>query len=580
MKKRVLLFLLAFAVLLALGLVFKSFISASIFDTYNFVWETSINITVDTYPPDLIVDSPISTDYSEDNLVDINYSVSDSLSQVDAVWYNLNGGVNTTLTGNTTIRVAKGDYVLYMYANDTVNLLNGSESVSFSVSSESFKQVNFSHFDVSPSTNFSSMNDTELESITSLTLAKNGYGKVIFSQVINISESIDLDTYAGISDNSIYINSDVLPNFNKPATLWLYGLTFTNPRILKDGSVCPANICSKTSYSGGVLEFTVTGFTNYSTEETPTTPGPTGQAAGGEGTGGGGKKITFPGFEVTPDVVKVKLKQGETKSQTITIENTGDLPLEFVIDPTEVKEFTTLSDYAFELGPKQTKEVTAVFTASSTTEPDVYAGRIFIRTKELVKPVIVVIEVESMAPLFDVNMSIPQRYKKIAAGESVTGNIVIVNLGDIMPVDVNIDYVIKDLNGDVIDLQQETVAVEDRLSITKRMETLEDIKLGDYIFYVKVSYNGNVATASDLFSIVSAEEKRSWLSQQIPKIISFRVITLSVILIAVITVLVFMRKRFMTILEKIVKILKKGVKKKKRRKKIKKRYKKIKKKRR
>jgi large-conductance mechanosensitive channel len=544
MKKRELLFLFIVILLLVLGLVFKDFISASIFDTFAAYQSASLNITIDAYPPDLIIGSPINTDYSEDNLVDINYSVSDSLSPIDTVWYNLNGGANTTLAGNTTTRIAKGDYILYMYANDTVNLLNGSESVSFSVSSESFKQVNFSHFDVPTSTNFSSMNDTELESITSLTLAKNGYGKVIFSQVINISESIDLDTYADISDNSVYINSEVLPNLDKPATLYLYGLTFTNPRILKDGSVCPESVCTEVSYSGGTLEFTVTGFTNYSSEETPTTPGPTGQTAGGGEGGGGGKKISFPEFKVTPELIKVKLKQGETKSEAITVENTGETILEFVIDLTDVKKFAVLSDYAFDLLPGQSKKVTAAFTASVLTEPDVYTGWIFVKTKELVKTIITVIEIESREPLFDVKMSIPQEYKNIVAGDNIVGDITIINMGDILPVDINVDYVIKDLNGNVIDIQQETVAAKDLLSITKRMETLKDLKIGDYVFYVKVYYNGNFAMASDLFSIIGFEEKRpSWLAQQLSKVSYSRFIIVIIALMLITTLIILVRKK-------------------------------------
>ncbi|MDP2907967.1 MAG: hypothetical protein Q8O03_08585 [Nanoarchaeota archaeon] len=546
MKKRLLLlfFLLTLVSIFCTGLIFKSFISASILDIYATLSINTTNVTIDAYPPDLIVDSPISTDYSEDNLIDINYSASDSLSQVDTVWYNINGGQNSTLAGNTTVRIAKGDYVLYIYANDTVGLLNGSESVSFSVSAESFKQVNFSHFDVPTSTNFSSMNDTELEGITNLILARNGYGKVIFSQVINISESIDLDTYADISDNSIYINSDNLPNFDKPATLYLYSLTFTNPRILKDGSVCPESACTKVSYSGGTLEFTVTGFTNYSSEETPTTPTPTGQTAGGEGGGGGGKKISFPEFKVTPELIKVSLKQGETKSETITVENTGETILEFVIDLTGVKKFAVLSDYAFDLLPGQSKKITAAFTASVLTEPDVYTGWIFVKTKELVKNIITVIEVESREPLFDVKMSIPQEYKNIVAGDSIVGDITIINMGDILPVDINVDYVIKDLNNNVISMQQETVAAKDLLSITKRIETPKDLKIGDYVFYVKVYYDGSFAMASDLFSIISFEEKRpSWIAQQLAKLSSLKFMIIVLILIILAVLIVFMRKK-------------------------------------
>lgn len=56
----------------------------------------------------------------------------------------------------------------------------------------------------------------------------------------------------------------------------LYNLSYTNPRILKDNEICPSDICTKESYtSDGNLTFSVTSFSVYSTEETPTvtTPG-------------------------------------------------------------------------------------------------------------------------------------------------------------------------------------------------------------------------------------------------------------------------------------------------------------------
>lgn len=131
MKKRALLFLLlAFAVILVTGFVLKDFISVS--ETPAGIQRASANITVDANPPDLIVDSPANTGYST-NQISIKYSVSDSSSGVDTVWYNIDGGNNITLEGDTIMTVQKGEHVFYIYASDKVGLVNDSEFVSFSV---------------------------------------------------------------------------------------------------------------------------------------------------------------------------------------------------------------------------------------------------------------------------------------------------------------------------------------------------------------------------------------------------------------------------------------------------------------
>ena len=112
---------------------------------------------------------------------------------------------------------------------------------------------------------------TDISSITNLVLENSSYGKINFSESVNLSVGGDLNTYINISDNYIYINSTALSALNKSATLTLYNLSYTNPRILKDGVVCPSSICTEVSYTGGTFTFTVTSFSNYSAEETPST---------------------------------------------------------------------------------------------------------------------------------------------------------------------------------------------------------------------------------------------------------------------------------------------------------------------
>jgi hypothetical protein len=99
----------------------------------------------------------------------------------------------------------------------------------------------------------------------------------------------NLDTYINISNNRIELNSTNLTFLNKSAKLRMYNLTFTTPRILVDGTVCPATICTQESYTGGTLAFNVTGFSIYTSEETPvaasTSSGSSSSSGGGDGGG-------------------------------------------------------------------------------------------------------------------------------------------------------------------------------------------------------------------------------------------------------------------------------------------------------
>jgi hypothetical protein len=185
---------------------------------------------------------------------------------------------------------SQGSHTLYLYANNTNGII--SENVTFFINSSIFL-INSSEYE-SPnkgiSTNLNQYSYDEIQNLSNLTLEHTAFGKIQFNERINLTDDenesddqMNIDEYTNISSNRIEINSTALPNFNKSATLWLYGLTFTNPRILRGRAVCPSTTCIKESYSGGVLKFNVTHFTVYSTEETPAETPSAGTSSAGTG---------------------------------------------------------------------------------------------------------------------------------------------------------------------------------------------------------------------------------------------------------------------------------------------------------
>ena len=93
-------------------------------DTANNV-NSSANISfiIDTVAPAVTIYSPTNTTYFTAELP-LNLSVSDVTTDEDARWYNLNGGINTTFIGNTTINVINGSNTLVVYVNDSAGNIN------------------------------------------------------------------------------------------------------------------------------------------------------------------------------------------------------------------------------------------------------------------------------------------------------------------------------------------------------------------------------------------------------------------------------------------------------------------------
>ncbi|MDD5700000.1 MAG: hypothetical protein PHH00_02290 [Candidatus Nanoarchaeia archaeon] len=208
----------------------------------------------------------------------------------DYSWYNLDNGQNKTIyQSKAYFNADEGTHTIYVFANNSAGVT--AKNVTFTVNTAKFeiKHGDFGGSDRGGTTNFSEYSYEEMQNISDVVLEKTGKGKIKFIEKINFTDDInpadsavDLDSNVIISFNKIEINSSALPNFNKTATLSLYDLTFTNPQILMDGSVCPDSICTEGTYAGGTLEFTVTHFTTYSTQETP------GAAVTAQTTSGGG----------------------------------------------------------------------------------------------------------------------------------------------------------------------------------------------------------------------------------------------------------------------------------------------------
>ncbi len=135
--------------------------------------------------------------------------------------------------------------------------------------------------------NTTNLLEVNLSNISRLTFENVSSGKIIFPSSIDLSNSSDLESHIVVSNNSIYVDSTNVPELNTSAILTIYNLSFSNPRVLKDGVVCTS--CVEDSYTDGVFTFNVTSFSTYSSEETPTNPenSDTGGAGGGGGGGGG-----------------------------------------------------------------------------------------------------------------------------------------------------------------------------------------------------------------------------------------------------------------------------------------------------
>ncbi len=468
---------------------------------YNFVFETTntsstsklynvtIDYTPDTFAPVINLTSPTNNAGDNDGNVTFSYNVSDD-SEITNCSLIIDGEINqtnSTIIPDTTMNLtsnnlASGSYTWSINCTDEVNNVGSSEERSLSV----VLSTEFS----GDTTDFS---DVDVSNITNLIIDQPSDGKISFDEDVNFSAGADLDTYVNISFNRIELDSITLSDLDsKTATLYLYNLTFSNPRILKDGSVCSSTICTKNSYSDGTLNFSVTGFSVYSAEETPVT---TTTPSGNGGNGGGGEVIKFT---INPELYEKTMAPNGISFDEIKITNNENSEKSFNVQVETLEEIISFEEISVNISSKNMKRLE--FKINAPNKSGIYAGKIIVISSYIRKEALVIINVESEKSLFDITVSIPIAMKTINPGENLKVQVELLEMGIQKYKDVTLNYVIKDFDGNIYLTESETIAVSDQKTFSREVYT-EHLSSGDYILGVELIYPDGVAVASSYFRV-------------------------------------------------------------------------------
>ncbi|MBI2631619.1 hypothetical protein HYW75_01300 [Candidatus Pacearchaeota archaeon] len=501
--------------------------------------------------PALVLHNPKNQTYFYDKIF-FNYSVSGA----SFVWYKLDNQTNVTINQTFYINVTQGNHTFFLYANNSaghlvIKNINFSVNLtSFTIKNGKYDSQNSSNGNYSGnSTNFRDYSFSELQNLSNVIIENSHFGRIFFPVIINITDDanpndgvIDIESYINISQNRIEINSSALPNFNKSATLRLAGLSFSNPRILFDGQECPASICTKESYSDGILSFNVSHFSTFSAEETTSSSQSSSSGSSSSGGGGGGSIIEMKsskktGFIVNKDRIKSSLKIGETRKEEIKITNNGDKKLNFNISQERLEGLLDIREKSFSLERGESKILEVDIIAREDSLPDTYVGKIIISSKEEEKEILVAIDISSKKSLFDVKLEIPKKFQTISPGDDIVSITNLYSLGRSGRIDVNLDYYVKDEEGNIILKDEETAAVETQLEVVNEFNIPKNLKDGDYILYVKVKYEGEIAVASTTFNVSSRGT-----GETIPFFTFLKILLYLLIIVAIVTIMLLLYK--------------------------------------
>jgi len=226
-------------------------------------------------------------------------------------------------------------------------------------------------------------------------------------------------------------------------------------------------------------------------------------------------RLQQPDFNVDQILLKVLVKSTETLQKEIRVTNIGSEQASIKIEASGLNDILQVDSPSFEISPGQTKIVSlnfSTFDQEKKTEqmPGIYIGKLVVQSKKASKEIPAVVEVETKRVLFDLNLNPVAFERKIKQGTDTTIEVKLYNLESIASTNVDVDYFVKDISGNTIVTESETVVVNTQASFIKTISIPKNLKPGPYIFAAEAKFGSSIGTASYLFEVVGPEEETSF----------------------------------------------------------------------
>ncbi|HLD86926.1 MAG TPA: hypothetical protein VJB12_02585, partial [Candidatus Nanoarchaeia archaeon] len=214
-----------------------------------------------------------------------------------------------------------------------------------------------------------------------------------------------------------------------------------------------------------------------------------------------------PSFSVDHLLLKILLREKEAASQEIRIMNIADYPQEFRLESEGVEGLVDIDSREFSLDPGQTKVVKAIFKTYDVSkgieqQPGIYIGNLEVRTKESQAEVPVIIEIESANVLFDANLNPVSLERAVERGRDFVVEVRLFNLQSIDAEKVDMEYEVKDIRGNTLITESETVVVKTQASFFKTVSIPKNLAAGTYVFGAQTTLGSSKGTSSYLLEVI------------------------------------------------------------------------------
>lgn len=227
-------------------------------------------------------------------------------------------------------------------------------------------------------------------------------------------------------------------------------------------------------------------------------------------------KAQEPDFDVDQILLKVLIKSNEFIEKQARIMSTGKEPATINVDILGLSDIVKADSASFTIKPGQTKVLNMNFSSYMPEQrieqqPGIYVGKLVISSQKAVKEIPMVAEIETRNVLFDMNLNPVALERRVKQGTDTTIEVRLFNLQSIESANVDVDYFVKDINGNTIVTESETVVAKSQASFFKTISIPKNLKPGPYVFAAEARFGNSVGTSSYMFEVIGPEPESSFV---------------------------------------------------------------------
>lgn len=222
---------------------------------------------------------------------------------------------------------------------------------------------------------------------------------------------------------------------------------------------------------------------------------------GGGGGGGGSGSSTQINFIFSPDVLQERLFPEESVNRVVTVTNIGSRNIQVLLDVLDLEDFVFLNKEGLsELRADEYDTFEALLSVGDSVAPGVYLGSVTGSASGIEKSLPIILTVDEVGAPIYVNIILSETFEEVFAGETIQGDIIIIN---------NLDSVQVDITNSIKNWKEEEILSRsgqlDLISgenlFTDEFIIPEGSPPGYYLYYVNVSYQGKSYTDAIAFKV-------------------------------------------------------------------------------